>query len=187
MAKAEAVSDAETWQLRGHHAGWASVCVCSSRSLCVLCHCEQPTEPSRHPIGLSIPASHLASEGMWAWLGGQPTDKTGCLSPILIPNHSGDKASCLWHVLPSVAIERTSNHKLPPAHWDTGALAGTYCASRQAKAGGDEAYISTLSQDSSSHIKSCWLMKRSAWQNDLWFLWYQAAELLGNTSSRQKT
>lgn len=159
------------------------VCVCSSRSLCVLCHCKQPTEPSRHPIGLSIPASHLASEGMWAWLGGQPTDKTGCLSPNLIPNHSGDKASCLWHVHPSVAIERTSNRKLPPAHWDTGALTGTYCASRQAKARGDEAYISTLSQDNSSHIKSCWLIKRSAWQNDLWFLWYQAAELLGNTSN----
>lgn len=99
--------------------------------------------------------------------GGTPADKTGRLSPILIPNHSRDKASCPWHVHPSVAAERTSNSKLPPAHWDIGALTGTYCTSRQAEAPGDEAYISTLSHDNSSHIKSYWLIKRSAWQNDL--------------------
>lgn len=131
--------------------------------VCVWCSVTA-SNPLSHPGTQSVPPSQPLCGRVY---GRKPTDKTGCLSPILIPNHSRDKASCPWHVHPSVAAERTSNIKVPPARWDTRALTGTYCTSRQAEAHGGEAYISTLSRDNSSHIKSCWLIKRSAWQNDL--------------------
>lgn len=131
------------------------VCVGSSRSLCVLS--VTASNPLSHPGTQSVPPPQPLTSPVRACgrdYGGQPTDKTGCLSPILIPNHSRDKASCPWHVHPSVATEQTSNSKLPPAHRDTRALTGTYCTSRQAEAHGDEAYISSLSHDNSPHIKS---------------------------------
>lgn len=167
-----AVGSAKMWQTRGHWERWAPLCVQSSRCLCELPHWKQSNEPSMHPISPSNLASYLAKErghvGMMTV--GQPTHKTGCMSPILIPNHSQDKVFCLQHTSLTAATQMRSNSKLPPAHWDTRASTGCYYTVRQLRPKPAN-FSSSWTQATPSHYTSmltqnCWLIK-GQFNNDL--------------------
>lgn len=80
--------------------------------VCVCSHLGVPSNRSFNPCfqGFSEPETLRPREGVWAgWAGTSQPIRTGGLSPILIPNHSQDKASCPPRTSPAAATLKTSN------------------------------------------------------------------------------
>lgn len=113
----------------------SSVCVFSlwKRSI------EPPKLPNRSPIRFHC-RSHLqepAQKGKWGacwrcWRGGSRWPiKPRALSPILIPNHSQDKASCPRHPSPTGHTEdvKQQTSTCPPRYRP--AQTGSHCMGRQ--------------------------------------------------------
>lgn len=183
MAKAEAVSDAETWQLRGHHAGWAPVRVCGPLDLCVFS--VTAGNPLSHPGTQSVPLSQPLTSPVGACgcdYGGQPTDKTGCLSPILIPNHSRDNASCPWCTHTHLWPQRgplTANFHLPTE------IPGL---KQEPIVWGDKLRLietrhrSPITRWQHAHWKLL-INKKVSLTEWFMFIWYQGTELLETTSN----